>query len=115
MTKPAETGWLIEHPLDPRYGRESWYCGKDGFTLDSLLAIRYSRKEDAVREIDRLPVSLGKSLIATEHAWVSGSLCEPVKKKNVGCNRHDNCEEARAKNPNTECCHDECCEDCFGS
>lgn len=49
MTKPAETGWLIEHPLDPRYGRESWYCGKDGFTLDSLLAIRYSRKEDARR------------------------------------------------------------------
>ena len=115
MTKPAETGWLIEHPLDPRYGRESWYSGKDGFTLDSLLAIRYSRKEDALREIDRLPVSLGKSLIATEHAWISGSLREPVTKKSVGCNRHDNCEEARTKNPNTECCHDECCEDCFGS
>ena len=106
MTKPAETGWLIEHPLDPRYGRESWYSGKDGFTLDSLLAIRYARKEDALREIDRLPVSLGKSLIATEHAWVSGSLCKPATKKSVGCNRHDNCEEARAKNPSAECCHD---------
>ena len=43
-----ETGWLIEHPHDPRYGRESWYAGKDGFTIDSLQAVRYARKEDAV-------------------------------------------------------------------
>jgi hypothetical protein len=66
----TETAWLIEHSHDPRYGRESWYCGKDGFTIDSLMAVRFARKEDAVREIDRFEVSLAKKLIATEHKWI---------------------------------------------
>jgi len=65
-----ETGWLIEHPHDPRYGRESWYAGKDGFTIDSLQAVRFARKDDALREIDRFPLSIAKELRATEHAWV---------------------------------------------
>lgn len=68
-----ETGWLIEYPTDPRYGRESWYCGADGFTLDSLAAVRYARREDAVREISRFPVSLAKVLRAEEHSW-----CDPL-------------------------------------
>lgn len=36
------------------------------------------------------------------------------KEKEKGCNRHSNCEEARKKNPKTSCCHDSCCEECFG-
>lgn len=62
-----DTAWLIEHPHDPRYGRESWYSGKDGFTIDSLQAVRFARKEDAVREIDRFPASLAKNLVAAHH------------------------------------------------
>lgn len=70
-----DTGWLIEHPNDPRYGRASWYSGKDGFTIDSLQAVRFARKEDALREIDRFPVSIGKNLIAEQHAWIPASVC----------------------------------------
>lgn len=70
-----DTAWLIEHPHDPRYGRESWYSGKDGFTMDSLQAVRFARKEDALREIDRFPVSMGKSLIAAQHAWLPAREC----------------------------------------
>lgn len=70
-----ETAWLIEHPYDPRYGRESWYCGKEGFTIDSLLAVRFARKEDAVREIDRFPATLAKNLIAAHHSWIPARVC----------------------------------------
>ena len=70
-----ETAWLIEHPHDPRYGRESWYCGKEGFTIDSLLAVRFARKEDAVREIDRFPASLAKNLVAAHHSWIPARVC----------------------------------------
>lgn len=66
----SETAWLIEHPHDPRYGRESWYAGKEGFTTDSLQAVRYARQEDAEREIDRFPISLAKHLRAEHHAWI---------------------------------------------
>lgn len=65
-----ETAWLVEHPHDPRYGRESWYAGAQGFTLDSLQAIRYSRFEDAMKVIAGMPVSLGKNLIAAQHSWI---------------------------------------------
>ena len=70
-----DTAWLIEHPHDPRYGRESWYSGKDGFEIDSLKAVRFARKEDAVREIDRFPTSLAKSLIAAHHSWIPARVC----------------------------------------
>lgn len=70
-----DTAWLIEHPHDPRYGCVSWYSGKGGFTNDSLQAVRYARKEDAVREIDRFPVSIGKNLIAAQHAWIPAREC----------------------------------------
>lgn len=70
-----DTAWLIEHTHDPRYGRESWYSGKDGFTIDSLQAVRFARKEDAVREIDRFPTSLAKNLIAANHAWIPARVC----------------------------------------
>lgn len=69
MREEEETGWLIEHPNDPRYQRESWYAGKIGFTIDSLQAVRYARREDACREVDRFPLSLVKNLRVTEHAW----------------------------------------------
>ena len=65
-----ETAWLVEHPHDPRYGRESWYAGAQGFTIDSLQAIRYARREDALRVIAGMPVSLGKNLTAEQHAWI---------------------------------------------
>ena len=67
-----ESGWLVEHPHDPRYGRESWYSGAHGFTIDSLQAIRFARKEDALREICRLPTMLAAELVATEHRWIGG-------------------------------------------
>lgn len=70
-----DTAWLIEHPHDPRYGRESWYSGKDGFTIDSLQAVRFARKEDAVREIDRFPASLAKNLVAAHHSWIPARVC----------------------------------------
>ena len=70
-----DTGWLIEHHHDPRYGRESWYAGKDGFTIDSLQAVRFARKEDAVREIDRFPTTLAKNLIAAHHSWIPARVC----------------------------------------
>jgi len=70
-----DTAWLIEHPHDPRYGRESWYSGKDGFTIDSLQAVRFARKEDAVREIDRFPATLAKNLIAAHHSWSPARVC----------------------------------------
>ncbi len=70
-----DTGWLIEHPHDPRYGRESWYAGKDGFTIDSLQAVRFVRQEDALREITRFPVSLGKNLVARQHSWIPARVC----------------------------------------
>ena len=70
-----DTGWLIEHPHDPRYGRESWYSSKDGFTIDSLQAVRFARKEDAVREIDRFPTVLAKNLIAAHHSWIPARVC----------------------------------------
>lgn len=70
MREEEETGWLIEHPNDPRYQRESWYAGKIGFTIDSLQAVRYARQMDAEREIDRFPISLAKNLRATHHAWI---------------------------------------------
>lgn len=67
----SETAWLIEHPRDPRYryGQKSWYAGKDGFTVDLMRAVRYARREDAEREIDRLPISLAKHLLATKYAF----------------------------------------------
>jgi len=68
-----ETAWLVEHPHDPRYGRASWYAGANGFTIDSLQAIRYARREDALRAIDGMPVSLGKDLTAEQHAWISST------------------------------------------
>ena len=70
-----DTAWLIEHPHDPRYGRASWYSGKDGFTIDSLQAVRFARKEDVLREIDRFPTSLAKNLIAANHAWIPARVC----------------------------------------
>lgn len=70
-----DTAWLIEHTHDPRYGRESWYSGKDGFTIDSLQAVRFARKEDAEREIDRFPTTLAKNLIAAHHAWIPARVC----------------------------------------
>jgi len=76
----SETAWLIEHPRDPRYGRESWYAGKEGFTIDSLQAVRYARKEDAAREIDRFPISLAKNLRAEQHAWVPAPPAEQAAK-----------------------------------
>jgi len=65
-----QTAWLVEHPYDPRYGRESWYAGAEGFTIDSLQAIRYARREDAMKVIAGMPVSLGKNLRAAHHAWI---------------------------------------------
>lgn len=70
-----DTAWLIEHTHDPRYGRESWYSGKDGFTIDSLQAVRFARKEDALREIDRFPITLAKNLIAAHHSWIPARVC----------------------------------------
>lgn len=70
-----DTAWLIEHTHDPRFGRESWYSGKDGFTIDSLQAVRFARKEDAEREIDRFPTTLAKNLIAAHHAWIPARVC----------------------------------------
>lgn len=70
-----DTAWLIEHTHDPRYGRESWYYGKDGFTIDSLQAVRFARKEDALREIDRFPITLAKNLIAAHHSWIPARVC----------------------------------------
>lgn len=78
-----ETAWLVEHPHDPRFGRESWYAGAIGFTIDSLEAIRYARREDALRVIDGMPTSLGKNLRAEQHAWISApphcSRCDEAK------------------------------------
>lgn len=65
-----ETAWLIEHPHDPRYGRESWYAGAKGFTIDSLEAIRFARREDALRIMDGLNPTLAKELRAEHHAWI---------------------------------------------
>lgn len=70
-----DTAWLIEHTHDPRYGRESWYSGKDGFTIDSLQAVRFARKEDALREIDRFPATLAKNLITAHHSWIPARVC----------------------------------------
>jgi hypothetical protein len=45
---------------------------------------------------------------------------EPGVATKKSCNRHDDCEAAKDKaitegrNPYNICCHDDCCEDCFG-
>jgi hypothetical protein len=87
----ADTGWLIEHPHDPRYGRESWYSGKDGFTIDSLQAVRFARKEDAEREIDRFPTSLAKRLVAEQHAWIPAAVCPhgQLRRQCETCEAHE--------------------------
>lgn len=65
-----ERGWLIEGdgPV--------WRSG-NGYTEDSLKAIRYARQEDAERQIDcwrKLAESAEREiapdyLVATEHIW----------------------------------------------
>lgn len=97
-----DTGWLIEHPHDPRYGRVTWYSGKDGFTIDSLEAVRFARKEDAEREIDRFPVTLAKHLTATHHAWVpsppaSAPQVEPVAPEIDTTRTVDYCDQLDAR------------------
>ncbi len=41
---------------------------------------------------------------------------KPVKRD---CNRHTDCDAAqaaaKARGGQTDCCHDDCCEDCFGN
>lgn len=72
-----ETGWLIEAP--PAESRPPMWWAAGGWTPDSLLAVRFSRRVDAERVISYLRSSssslvalrdpLVDSAIATEHGW----------------------------------------------
>lgn len=59
-----ETGWLIEKNI---CNRAHWWTG-DGWSIDSLCAIRFSRKADAEQAIQKC--ILGKDCFATDHMWV---------------------------------------------
>lgn len=66
-----ETGWLIEWPPSPD-SQPRWWSPIHGWTIDSLRAIRYGRKEDAEAAI-KTGVFVG-GVIATEHMWVAPSV-----------------------------------------
>lgn len=64
--KPAaEVAWLIE--MHDMRMRAMWWTG-DGFTFDSLEAVRFSREIDARRVIDWALSDISE-LRATEHMW----------------------------------------------
>lgn len=57
-----------------------------------------------------------------EFKWycMQSSCRNEVKVSNNSCNRHTDCASVKekaikeGKNPYIICCHDDCCEDCFG-
>lgn len=55
-----ETGWLIESDTNP-----IWWTG-DGWSVDSLNAVRFCREEDAWKVISALGIGCAK---ATSHMW----------------------------------------------
>jgi len=82
--KVIETAWLIEMPMTTFGGPPCWWTGNyktgaltDQWSNDSLMAVRFSRKEDAEAVIRGTLRLEGKGPIATEHQW-SG---EPHKER----------------------------------
>lgn len=64
-----EIGWLIER--NPEVGDTAWWLGtRYGWARDADMAVRFSRKVDAVRVIESMNWS--KTAHATEHLWLSG-------------------------------------------
>jgi len=69
-----ESAWLIELPLTTFKGPPCWWTGNYStgclahqWATDTLLAVRFSRKQDAemvIKNVLRL-----KEAIATEHQW----------------------------------------------
>jgi hypothetical protein len=62
------------------------------------------------------------SITIQPHGYLIKKIPKPIKPElGNSCNRHSNCAAAKqkavqdGKNPYIICCHDECCEDCFGS
>jgi len=68
-----ETAWLIEMPLKSVGGPPVWWTGRytghmtDPWTLDSLQAVRFCRKQDA--EAVMAGTIRLKEAVATEHIW----------------------------------------------
>jgi hypothetical protein len=71
-----ETAWLIEIPMKsvggpPMWWTGSWNGGKvlSPWTEDSLLAVRFCRKEDAEKVINGTNLLKDTTAVATEHIW----------------------------------------------
>lgn len=61
----VETGWLIERL---RNDRAEWWTG-DGWTTESLDAVRFAREEDAQKMIWINAYTVFDDAFATEHSW----------------------------------------------
>ncbi len=68
MTKQPETGWLVENDNGGPcwWGRTPDGEAAFGWTKNSLMALRFARKEDAEAYIEEIGWT---DVVATEHQW----------------------------------------------
>jgi hypothetical protein len=91
--------WAGHFWCDKHHEEQKDVFNEDGFGCDEL------RQADLIRRTQKLLVDNELKV-------------NPI---NNTCNRHKDCSAAREKaikegrNPYIICCHDDCCDDCFGS
>ncbi len=70
----AESAWLIERSAGPHW----WTAG--AWSADSLQAVRFCRREDALRVMERCGIT---NAVVTEHVWRAAA--EPEAKATPVC------------------------------
>jgi hypothetical protein len=65
-TMREESGWLIER-ADSDVSKPLYWGGRNGWTLDNLLAVRFCRRDDAQSQADIIGNHHGFRIC--EHGW----------------------------------------------